>query len=134
MDNSGSSRLKENLDESQISAGCDVPGNGAFRSAQRSAVFTTAATAAALLADSGVGRYTNPASTASRPCSRARDPAASASLFVPHAFVAKLSPSGNSLVYFKTFGGSSYDGANSIAIDSSGSVIVAGGTGLLTSP
>ena len=45
-----------------------------------------------------------------------------------NAFVAKLNASGSALVYSTYLGGSGNDGANAIAVDSSGNVYVAGGT------
>jgi hypothetical protein len=44
------------------------------------------------------------------------------------AVIAKLDPTGSSLLFATYLGGSAYDSANSIAIDSSGNVIVAGTT------
>ncbi len=44
------------------------------------------------------------------------------------AFVTKLNPAGNTLVYSTYLGGTNDDDANSIALDSSGSVIVVGST------
>jgi hypothetical protein len=44
------------------------------------------------------------------------------------AFVTKLNPSGNSLVYSTYLGGSSTDYAYAIAVDSSGNAYVAGYT------
>ena len=44
------------------------------------------------------------------------------------AFVAKISPGGNALLYSTYLGGSSFDQANGIAVDSSGSAYVAGYT------
>ncbi len=45
-----------------------------------------------------------------------------------HAFVAKLDPSGASLIYSVPFGGSSVDQANKLAIDNAGNVYVTGRT------
>ena len=44
------------------------------------------------------------------------------------AFVAKLSPAGNALVYSTYLGGASHDSANAIAVDSGGNAVVAGDT------
>ena len=44
------------------------------------------------------------------------------------AFVAKLSPAGNQLIYSTYLGGSNYDVANGIAVDSAGDAFVAGAT------
>ncbi|MHB8069831.1 MAG: DUF7948 domain-containing protein [Desulfobaccales bacterium] len=45
------------------------------------------------------------------------------------AFVAKISPGGNTLIYSTYLGGSGGDRANGIALDTSGAAYVAGGTG-----
>jgi len=45
------------------------------------------------------------------------------------AFVAKLDPIGTALVYSTYLGGSGFDGATGIAVDSAGSAYVTGGTG-----
>jgi hypothetical protein len=47
---------------------------------------------------------------------------------VGDAFVTKLSPSGNALVYSTYLGGSNFDGAIGIAVDSAGAAYVAGNT------
>jgi beta-propeller repeat-containing protein/centrosomal CEP192-like protein len=47
----------------------------------------------------------------------------------PDAFVAKLDPSGSKLLYSTYLGGSGIDGANGIAVDSSGNAYVTGTTG-----
>jgi hypothetical protein len=44
------------------------------------------------------------------------------------ALIAKLDPTGSTLLFATYLGGSDFDGANSIALDSSGNVIVAGST------
>ena len=44
------------------------------------------------------------------------------------AFVTKLNPSGSTLVYSTYLGGSGHDGGNGIAVDSSGSAYITGGT------
>ncbi|OPY69632.1 MAG: Beta-propeller repeat protein [Syntrophorhabdus sp. PtaU1.Bin002] len=50
------------------------------------------------------------------------------------AFITKLSPSGQTLIYSTYLGGSSNDGAGAIAIDSSGNAYVAGNTGSINFP
>jgi Beta-propeller repeat len=52
----------------------------------------------------------------------------------PDAFVAKLNAAGSALVYSTYLGGSSFDGASSIAVDSSGNAYVTGGTGSTNFP
>jgi Beta-propeller repeat len=47
----------------------------------------------------------------------------------PDAFVAKLNAAGSALVYSTYLGGSNFDGASSIAVDSAGNAYVTGGTG-----
>ena len=44
------------------------------------------------------------------------------------AFITKLSPAGNTLVYSSYFGGSSYDAARAVALDATGAAYVAGYT------
>ncbi len=44
------------------------------------------------------------------------------------AFITKLNPSGSELIYSTPLGGSSFDGANAIAVDSEGNAYVAGWT------
>ncbi len=50
------------------------------------------------------------------------------------AFVVKLNPAGNALIYSTYFGGSSDDSAAAIAVDSSGAVYIAGITGSVDLP
>jgi hypothetical protein len=52
----------------------------------------------------------------------------------PDAFVAKLNAAGSALVYSTYLGGSSFDGASSIAVDSTGNAYVTGGTGSTNFP
>ncbi len=46
-----------------------------------------------------------------------------------NAFVTKLNPAGTALVYSTYLGGSGHDGANALAVDTSGNAYVAGGAG-----
>ena len=50
------------------------------------------------------------------------------------AFVTKLAPGGNSVIYSTYLGGNDSDGASAIAVDSTGAVYVAGGTGSTNFP
>jgi hypothetical protein len=52
----------------------------------------------------------------------------------PDAFVAKLNAAGSALVYSTYLGGNSFDGASSIAVDSTGNAYVTGGTGSTNFP
>jgi beta-propeller repeat-containing protein len=52
----------------------------------------------------------------------------------PDAFVAKLNAAGSALVYSTYLGGSNFDGASGIAVDSSGNAYVTGGTGSTNFP
>ena len=52
----------------------------------------------------------------------------------PDAFVAKLNAAGSALVYSTYLGGSNFDGASDIAVDSAGNAYVTGGTGSTNFP
>lgn len=53
---------------------------------------------------------------------------------ISEAFVAKLSPAGNSLTYATYLGGANIDSGGAIAVDGSGNAIVTGSTGSLNFP